>query len=304
MIVAVVLTFAAPDGMLEDCVASVLAAGGVGRLVVVDNGDLATRRLIGITGITGGDTAVEVIVTGSNLGYAGGMNVGIRRALELGANAVLILNDDLVVEADAVRLLAAALDDVSQAGARLGAVQPKLLLASSEPPRVNSVGVVLGRDGAGTDIGSGELDGPTFEDLTEIEMFTGGAVLLSAAFLRDVGMFDERFFLYYEDVDLALRGGERGWTFRCEGRARVWHRGGASALHEGVRLRTVHLRERNRLWVLIRHRSSADTARGCWLSIRRMRWAPRWVHTGALAAGVAAAPRLLAARRVARKRPR
>ena len=282
---AVVLTFAAPDGMLEDCLDSVRAAEGLDHVVVVDNGRQARDRL--------GGRDVELIVSGDNLGFAGGMNVGIRRGLELGADAVLILNDDVVVEPDFVGPLAAAL----AADRRLGAVQPKLLLPGDDPVRVNSVGVVLGADGAGRDIGFGEPDGPEFSGDREIEAFTGGAVLLRADFLREVGLFDERFFLYYEDVDLALSGAERGWRYRCITSSRVVHQGSVSTLHETVRDRTVFLRERNRLWILLRYRSVGDIRRGFWLSVRRLRWPPRGVHARALLAGVGAVPRSWAARR-------
>jgi GT2 family glycosyltransferase len=289
VIVAVVLTFAAPDGMLEACVDSLLAADGLDRIVVVDNGRTASSRLDG--------RDVEQIVTAENLGYAGGMNVGIRRALEHGADAVLVLNDDVVVAADVVAPLVAALasDD------RLGAAQPKLLFPGADPVRINSLGVRLGRDGAGVDIGIGEIDGPGYDDERDIEAFTGGAVLLRADFLREVGLFDERFFLYYEDVDLALSGAERGWRYRCIPASRVVHEGGVTALHETARARTVYLRERNRLWVLVRYRGPGDVARGFWLSVRRLRWSPRRTHVKALAAGLAAIPRLRAARRRARR---
>lgn len=287
MIVAVVLTFAAPDGMLEACVESVLAATGIDRLLVVDNGDLATARLA-----VAADERLDVIVTGANLGYAGGMNVGIRRALALGAEHVLVLNDDLVVEPDVVAPLLAAMADP-----RVGAVQPKLLLAHTDPPLVNSLGVALGHDGAGVDVGLGEPDGPAFATGRDIEAFTGGAVLLRAAFLDDVGTFDERLFLYYEDVDLALRGAERGWRYRCEPAAVVHHRGSVSTSHATVASRTVFLRERNRLWVLIRHRSMGDIARGTWLSVRRLRWPPRRTHARALVAGLLASARLVRDRR-------
>jgi GT2 family glycosyltransferase len=118
--------------------------------------------------------------------------------------------------------------------------------------------------------------------------------VLSAAFLADVGGFDARFFLYYEDVDLALRGAERGWRYRCVPGVQVRHVGSASTDQRPDV--AVYHRERNRLWVLFRHRPWGDIARGLWLSVRRLRYPPRGVHARALLAGLAAAPRLLRAR--------
>lgn len=279
----VVLTYDAPAGMLERCVASVVDSGDASSILVVDNGHRAASRLRG--------TACEVITTGSNLGYAGGMNVGIRLALARGAEAVALLNDDVEVDPGWLGPLTVELADQ-----RVGAVQPKLLFASrlDGVVVVNSAGVELGRDGAGRDIGHGEPDGPGFDGARDLELFTGGAVLLRAELLRDVGLFDERFFLYYEDVDLGLRGRRRGWRYRYVGASTVRHHGGASSSKDSGR--TAYLRERNRLWILVRHRPSGELARGAWLSLRRLRHPPRWVHARALAAGAAAVPRLLLAR--------
>ena len=81
-----------------------------------------------------------------NLGFGGGANAGFHRALELGATAIALLNDDIEVDPGWLEPLLAALES----DPTLGAVQPKLLLAGSDPARINSVGVVVGGDGAGT----------------------------------------------------------------------------------------------------------------------------------------------------------
>jgi len=276
VLAVVVLTYDAPAGMLEACVDSVVRAGGADLVVVVDNGTAAAGRLAG--------RACEVVTTGRNLGFSGGMNVGIRRSLAAGADSIALLNDDAEVDPGWLEHLVAEL----ARDPRLGAVQPKLLVAGTDPPIVNSVGVVLGRDGAGRDVGYGEPDGPAFAAARDIDLFTGGAVLLRAGFLADVGPFDERFFLYYEDVDLALRGAARGWRYRCAPASTVRHRGSTSTAR--VADLAAYLQERNRLRILFRYRSPADVARGLWLSVRRVRWTPRAVHARALAAGLASAP--------------
>lgn len=287
MIVAVVLTYDAPEGMLRDAVASVLAGGGVHRVIVVDNGVRARESL---AGIDGGAVPLEVVATGRNLGFAGGMNVGIEQALQAGADAVVVLNDDVVVEQGWLEILAAEL----ATDATIGGVQPKLLFADREPPTVNSVGVTIGPDGAGTDIGYGEPDDGRFDEAADVDACTGGALLLRAAMLRQVGCFDERLFMYYEDVDLCRRATVAGWRFRCVPAARVWHRGGATS--DTVPARVAYYRERNRIWMLFRWAAWPVVARGLWLSVRRVRHAPRRVHARALLAGLGGGPRQLWAR--------
>ena len=285
MIAAVVLTYDARDGMLAACLAA-LAQHGLPDLnvIVVDNGT-ASRALPDDV-----RAGVAVIETGRNLGYAGGMNAGIDRALADGATAVIVLNDDVVVQQGWLPPLIAEL----ARDATIGAVQPKLVYPGT-PRLINSLGVRLGRDGAGTDVGMGDADDPRQIASHDIELFTGGAVMLRREFIEQVGRFDPRYFLYYEDVDLGLRGRRLGWTYRCVPASCVVHEGGATASKVGDR--TAYLRERNRLWILLRYRPGGDIARGLWLSARRVRWAPRLVHLRALAAGLGAAPRLLLARR-------
>ena len=279
MIAVVIVTFSAEAAMLDACVASVLAAGDADQVIVVDNGARA---------VVGG--SVELIRTSRNLGFGAGANVGFRRAEEQGATSIALLNDDIEVEAGWLGPLREALNR----DAALGAVQPKLLLAGSAATRVNSVGVAIGRDGAGTDIGYGEEDGPKFADDRPIESFTGGAVLFRSNFLKNTGGFDESYFLYYEDVDLARRGADLGWTYRCVPASRVWHRVSASTVQLGDRARW--LQERNRLRYVFRFGDGAMVAGALWLSIRRLRWSPRGAHARALVTGLASAPSALRAR--------
>jgi GT2 family glycosyltransferase len=284
VLAVVIVTFSAEPEMLQACLASVAAGGDVDRVIVVDNGATA-----------GVPIDVECVRPSRNLGYGGGANAGFRRAAELGATAIALINDDVVVEPGWLRPLIAALHD----DAAIGAVQPKLLVAGTDPARVNSVGVEIDAHGAGRDIGYDEADGPQFEEARPIAAFTGGAVLFRAAFIDATGGFDDSYFLYYEDLDLARRGSALGWTYLCVPASRVWHRVSASTTKLGERAR--YLQERNRLRFVFRFGEPAGMARALWLSIRRLRWSPRTVHARALLAGLGSAPRALLARFRARK---
>ena len=269
--------------MLDACVESVLAAGDADHVIIVDNGGRAIA-----------DTNVDLVRPQRNLGFGGGANAGFRRAVELGATSIALLNDDIEVELGWLRPLLDAFDNDPS----LGAVQPKLLLAGTDPARVNSVGVAVGGDGAGNDVGYGEVDGPEFASDRDIDAFTGGAVLFRSTFLQATGGFDESYFLYYEDLDLARRGAAAGWTYRCVPASRVWHRVSASTSQLGDRAR--YLQERNRLRFAFRFGDVATMWRALWLSIRRVRWSPRVTHARALVAGLCYAPAALLARLRAR----
>ena len=286
MIAVVIVTYSALPAMLDDCIASVRAAGGADHIIVVDNGGKA---------FVGAD--IELVRPERNLGFGGGANAGFRRAVELGADEIALLNDDVTVVDGWLAPLSAALAGESA----LGAAQPKLLMAGTDPAEINSVGVVIGRDGSGRDVGFGEPDGSGFADDRAIESFTGGAVLFRTQFLADTGGFDDSYFLYYEDVDLARRGTAAGWAYRCVPASTVWHQVSASTAQVGDRAR--YLQERNRLRFAWRFGDGGHIVRALWLSIRRLRHAPRGVHARALLSGLAAAPKALRARRRARRTP-
>jgi len=284
-IAVVVLTFRADPAVFDGCLRSVAAAGGAALVVVVDNGQTVAReRVDAVFGAAGGDPATLVLLScADNLGYAGGVNAGLSHALRRGARAVAVLNDDTTVEPGWLEAL-----EVQLQVPGVGAVQPKLLLASgpsSGPPVLNSVGVRVRADGAGIDIGYGEVDRGQRDEAADIELFTGGAVLLGADLLRAVGGFDERYFLYYEDLDLARRGAQAGWTFRVEPAAVVHHAMSSTA-------RTVpdlhrYWQERNRLWFLFRHGSWRAIGLGLLRSLARLAKHPGRPQATAIRDGLA-----------------
>ena len=113
---------------------------------------------------------------------------------------------------------------------------------------VNNAGTVLLADGSSRDRGYLEPDVGQYDEPAPVFGWSGTAVLLAKAMLDDVGRFDERLFLYYEDVDLSLRGRLRGWTYRYEPGSVVRHRH-AGAVGEDAAIGR-HLSSRNRLLVL------------------------------------------------------
>jgi N-acetylglucosaminyl-diphospho-decaprenol L-rhamnosyltransferase len=281
MLAAVVVTHAAPPGTLAACLAAVAAGGGVDRVIVVDNGAPGS---LGLPDLAQFDVPVEALKV-SNDGYGAAANAGFARAFSLGASEVVLLNDDVVVRPGWTLPLLAELADRG-----VGAAQPKLLIAGSDPPRINSLGVSIGGDGAGTDIGHDSLD-VVAARASDLERFTGGAVMFTRRFIEETGGFDRRWFLYYEDVDLAARGAALGFRYRLVPASVVEHAGGVSTSRDPRRTR--YLQERNRLRHAFRHCDAATIGRALLLSIRRLRHPPRGAHARALAAGLAGAPRQL-----------
>ena len=178
---------------------------------------------------------------------------------------------------------------------------------------INNVGSALTEDGYGTDRGYLERDEGQYEDEEDVFAWCGAMVLLRTAYLADAGLFDERLFLYYEDLELSWRGRERGWRYRYVPASVVRHVHTASSVEASDRF--VYFNERNRLLTLTRHASGREVARALarYLLVtasfaRRDLVSPlvqhRQVHPAipvrrlrALAGYVAAAPAMLRSRR-------
>jgi GT2 family glycosyltransferase len=163
----------------------------------------------------------RVVALGANRGFAGGMNAGIERAR--GAY-VALLNNDAEVDPSWLEELLACLDRHPRAAAATS----KLLLAD----RRNTI------DGAGDCLtpsflpyprGHGKPDRGQFDEEVEVFSPAGAASLWRRSALEDVGLFDERFFAYYEDVDLGFRARLKGYECWYAPKAVVYHHRGATA---------------------------------------------------------------------------
>lgn len=166
-----------------------------------------------------------------NEGFARAMNLGAERT---SASTILALNADTVLEPRAVRVLLDALESDQS----LGGVQPRILQleegAGMDVARAHlySVGQRLTRDGRALEEGAGEAQSPRYLQAREIFGVCGAACLLRRELFDKLGGYDERYFAFYEDVDLNVRARIAGWRFGYMPEAVVWHLGNASWMAE------------------------------------------------------------------------
>ncbi|MBN1476962.1 glycosyltransferase family 2 protein, partial [Candidatus Sumerlaeota bacterium] len=160
----------------------------------------------------------------TNLGFAGGNNVGLRRALERGAQCALLLNNDAEIRPGAVEALVRAAD----ADPRVGLINPKILYAEPEGMIWYAGGSHSLWRGHSSHIGRGEIDRGQHDTACDVSFVTGCALLVRRALLEEIGLLDESLFMYAEDLDLGLRARRAGWRLRYEPGATVIH-------HERVR---------------------------------------------------------------------
>ena len=211
--------------LLGPCLDSLLAQDmppGTIEIVVVDNASSDGTPAF----LAEAYPTVDVRVTSSNLGFAGGVNVGLD---DLTATYAVLLNNDATLEPDAVRMLVEHLE--SPEHEKVGAATALILLTEPDAlgrTLVNSTGNVLTRAGAAADRDWLAVAG-TENAPVDVFGFCGGAALLRASALAEVGLFDGLLFLYYEDTDLSWRMRAAGWDIHYVSRAVAHHQHAASS---------------------------------------------------------------------------
>jgi GT2 family glycosyltransferase len=195
-------------GDTEECVRSVRRAGYSNfSVTVVDNGSAAPPPPS-----LARDPCTRLLLAGSNLGFAAANNVAIREGLAWGADYFWCINNDAACAPGALGALVAA----AEGDERLGALGSRLVLpgAARATQALGGGRIAFGRPA--------HITSP--RRLGRLQYICGASVLLRARALREVGLFDERYFLYWEDADLCLRLRSAGWRIAFEPGSLVFHR--------------------------------------------------------------------------------
>jgi GT2 family glycosyltransferase len=211
-------------------------------VIVVDNasgaGEVAWLRSAGAT----------VLESGGNLGYAGGNNVGVRAALDAGADAVWLLNPDARPHPAALRRMLRVLERHRD----VGIVGGRILEADSTTPRVQSEGGRIDWDAGGRSELINRGKSPARRaPVSFVDFVPGAAMLVRRAVFAEVGLLPEDFFMYFEETEFCVRAAAAGWRIAVEPSAEILHR---FAPLSGLPTETlVYYFVRNRLLFGLRH---------------------------------------------------
>lgn len=194
------------------------------RIVVVDNG---SDDPDGDSILSGRD--VDFLQTGRNLGYAGGNNVGIRHALDRGAEYIWILNNDVLPSPDSLSVLLAAAD----ADPSWGALSSRIVTSQGH----EDVGLIIPEPASRWDPFDRVRYGPVCaeaepEGVRAVAFLRGPSLLVRSAALNDAGLFDERYFHYFEEMDLMERLRRSGWRLGVACSSVVMHEKGATLSYD------------------------------------------------------------------------
>ena len=212
---------------------------------------------------------VGYLETATNIGYAGGNNRGMERALADGAEYLLILNDDTVVDRECIERLVQAMEESS------AAVTAPQIVYFDDPDRVWYGGGTFSRlRGLGKHTGLDKPRDPTQSRAT-VSFVTGCCFLFRGTVFNDVGGFDESYFAYVEDAELSVRLAKHGQTMVYEPTAVVRHRIVPNAPPTPFQIRQ---RERNRRRLVRSHLGQFDRVRfALWFYPTRAVHAARYV---------------------------
>lgn len=201
-------------------------------IIVVDNGS-TDDSISKIKKLSISHYPLAIISNKQNLGYAGGNNIGIRYALGKGADYVMVLNNDTILHSDSmIRII-----ETLKMDSRIGLASPKIYFAKGFEFHKNRYkkedqGRVIWYAGGKIDWGNvygstrgvDEVDKGQYDKEGITDFATGTCMILTRKLIEEVGMFDERHFLYYEDTDLSERSRKAGLKVMYIPRAVVWHK--------------------------------------------------------------------------------
>jgi len=186
------------------------------RVIVLDNASTDGS----VEAIQNEFSNVQIVKLEKNLGYTGNNNVGFQKALEQGADWVLVLNEDTTMAPDCIDLLVKA----GERDEKIGIVGP-MVYHYDEPEVIQSAGAEMDRLWKSRHRGMNEDDQGQFSQSREVDWVSGCALLIRRKVLEHLGRFDERFFYYNEEVDLCFRARRSGWKVLFDPEAKLWHKG-------------------------------------------------------------------------------
>ncbi len=199
--------------MISACLTSLQKQSLKASIIVVDNGSVDESIKI----IEEQFPTVYLIKLPQNTGFAGGVNTGIRYALGQGAYAVALFNNDAVADKEWLSELVTTMDSDH----KIGIISCKQL--RSDKKHIDSTGDFYTIWGMPFPRGRNQIDKGQYDISEPIFSAPAGATLYRATMFKKIGLFDEKFFAYYEDVDISFRGQLAGWKIIYQPKAVVYH---------------------------------------------------------------------------------
>ena len=231
---------------------------------------------------------LKILTEEKNLGFTGGHNTGIKYALSMNADYVLVLNNDVAVSPNLIIELLKVLEKNKE----YAIASPKIYFAPEFEFHKDSYkkedrgrvfwyagGIIDWRNVLARHRGVDEVDRGQYQEVAETDFVTGACFLVKREVLEKVGSFDDRYFLYYEDNDLSQRIRIAGYKVIYAPNAVLWHRNAQAAGGSGSSLQDYYI-SRNRLLFGLRYASLRSKAALIKESIELLAVGRQWQKKG------------------------
>jgi len=192
------------------------------RLIIVDNGSTDMSHEV-IESYVAKDARIQAIYLDKNYGYTGGVNPGFEIAIKAGYQYVAPFNNDAVAHKDWLKHLQKFLDKHQD----YGIAACKLLHGDGQT--FDSTGDQYSTWGLPFPRGRGEKTSNKYDTHTDIFGASGGASMYRVSTIEEIGLFDQDFFAYYEDIDLSFRAQLAGWRIGYAPKSVVYHEQGTTS---------------------------------------------------------------------------
>jgi len=186
------------------------------KIIVIDNGSEEKS----VQKIEKKYSDLCIIKNRSNLGFAGGNNVGIKYAIDNDVDYVLLINNDTTVEENFLTELVL----VGETDEKKGLLGSKIYFHSEKNRIWSAGGKVNWLKNKGTHIGLDEVDEGQYDKIKEVDYLTGCCLLIKKEVIEKIGVLEEDYFLYYEDTDFSLRAKNSGYTCVYVPASKIYHK--------------------------------------------------------------------------------
>lgn len=221
-----------------------------------------------------GKSNLFLIKNNENHGFAGGNNVGIKFAQNIiKSDYILLLNNDTVVEKGFLEPMI----EISENSKDIGFVGPKTYFYHPYPQKIIQI-----TGGGGIDLkkaktfqrGYQEEERGQYNDSVDIDYVGGSCVLVKSEVLDEVGLLDERFFMYWEDTDWSYRGYKKGYRSVYQPKSVIWHKHGASSKPYFE----LYYLSRNRVFFMKKNATSSEYNRFLFHFFTHVFWLDIWYY--------------------------